>query len=83
MLFENIKEIKRNSITSDLKRAAHIARNPVNEILIISRKFQNTYYPERLINRVIKGFHEKASESDDYSIPPSLFEVVKKVVLMI
>ena len=45
--------------------------------------FQNTYYPERLINRVIKSFHEKASESDDYSKPQSLFEVVKTVVLMI
>ena len=57
--------------------------NRINEILIIGRKFQSTQYPERLINRVIKSFGEKASESDDYSIRPGLSEVVKKLVLMI
>ena len=45
--FENLKKsFERNAITSDLNKAACIVSNPINQIPIIKRKFQNADYPD-------------------------------------
>ena len=52
------------------------------EIQTINIKLQNADYPDSCINIVFKSLTEKAFESDDYLIPPSLFEVPIKLVLV-
>ena len=48
----------------------------------IKRKFLNADYSSRFISSVIHQFSQKSSEMDDFIIPPSLFEISEKVVLV-
>ena len=56
------KRCKRNTIATDLNRAAPIISYPISKIPIIQGKFQYTDYPDRFINSVIKCFNENADE---------------------
>ena len=77
-----LKQYERNAIISALNKAACIANFPVDEIPNIKLKFLNADYSHRFINSVIKKFQEKSEETNDYIIPPGLFDVPKKAVLM-
>ena len=55
---------------------------PEDEIPKIKQKFLNADYSHRFTNSVIKKFQEKSEETNDYIIPPGLFDVPKKAVLM-
>ena len=76
-----LKQYERNAIISALNKAACIANFPVDEIPNIKLKFLNADYSHRFINSVIKKFQEKSEETNDYIIPPGLFDVPKKAVL--
>ena len=56
------KRYKRNTIASDLNRAAPIISYPISKVPIVQGKFQYTDYPDRFINSVIKSFNENADE---------------------
>ena len=55
---------------------------PRNEIPEIKHKFLNGDYPLKFINSVIKQFRQKSREKDDFTIPPSLFEIQKRIILV-
>ena len=55
---------------------------PRNEIPKIKHKFLNDDYPLKFINSVIKQFRQKSREKDDFTIPPSLFEIQKRIILV-
>ena len=76
------KRYNRNAITSDLNAATRMVSVPGNEIPEIKRKFLSTDYPLRFINSVIKQFSQKSSEMDDFIVPSSLFEILKKIVFL-
>ena len=76
------KRYNRNAITSDLDAATRMVSVPGNEIPEIKRKFLSTDYPLRFINSVIKQFSQKSSEMDDFIVPSSLFEILKKIVFL-
>ena len=55
------KKIKRNIITNDLHRAKKISTDFENEKKEVSKKFENSGYPRRFVQSVIRDFDDKQS----------------------
>ena len=76
------KKYKRNVITADLHRAKRISSNFNSEIVKIKQKFSNAGYPQRFIWSNINNFTNKSLEETEYIIPPWLFKIPKKFMLI-
>ena len=55
------KKIKRNIITNDLHRTKKISTDFENEKKEVSKKFENSGYPRRFVQSVIRDFDDKQS----------------------
>ena len=77
------KRYKRNTIKGELYRTKCISSNFTNEVALIRNKFNTAGYPMRFVNSVIHEFTTAQTNEDiEFIIPPWLFEVKKKTVLV-
>ena len=77
------KRCKRNTIKAKLYREKYISSNFVNEVTLIRNKFKLTGYPMPFVNSMIHEFTTTQTNRDNgFIIPPWLFEVQKKTVLL-
>ena len=77
------KKYKRNTIKAELYRAEHISSYFTNEVTLIRNKFKSAGYPMRFVNSVIHEFTTAETNEDiEFIIPPWLFDVKKKIVLV-
>ena len=76
------KRYKQNTVKTELYRAKHISSNLRNEVTLIN-KFKSAGYPIPFVNSVIQDFTTaQTNEDNEFIIPPWLFEVTKKIVLL-
>ena len=77
------KRYKRNTIKAELYRAKSISSNFTNEITLIRNKFKSAGYSVRFVNSFIHEFTTAQTNEDiEFIMPPWLFEVKKKIVLV-
>ena len=78
------KRYKRNTIKAELYRANRGYRaNFSNEVTLIRNKFKSAGYPKPFVNSVILQFTAaQTNEDNKFIMPPWLFEVKKKIVLV-
>ena len=80
----NIYKIyKQNTIKAELYRANHISSNNINEVTLIKNKLKSANYPMRFVNSITHEFTiAQTSKDNEFTIPPWLLEVRKKIVLL-
>ena len=77
------KRYKRNTIKVELYRAKRISSDLTNEVILIRNKFKSAGYSVRFIDSVIHDFTTaQTNEDNELIIPPWLFEIKKKIVLV-
>ena len=77
------KLYKWNTIKAELYRKKRISSNFTNEVTLIRNKFKSAGYPIRFVNTVIhESTTTETNEDNEFIIPPLLFEVKKKIVLV-
>ena len=77
------KRYKRNTIKTELYQTKGISSNFTNEVTLIRNKFKAAGYPMRFVNSVIhESTATQTNEDTEFIIPPWLFEVKKKIVLV-
>ena len=74
------RNYKKNVIVGDLHRANKISSNLEKEIFIIKAKYLKSGYPNEFIDSIINHFYQT---TEDFLIPPSLFEERKEVSFQI
>ena len=77
------KRYKRNIINTELCRAKRISSNFTNEATLIRNNFESAGYLMRFVNSLIHEFTTaQTNEDNEFTIPPWIFEVKNKVVLV-